>query len=75
MNRRTRHLLIAIGVPALLLLALGGWVVAAARKPFALRRRANNSTSTQRDGFEHIGDVDLGGQIRISRFAKRLSLE
>ena len=36
MKRRTRHTLILLGVPILLLLALGGWIVDAIRKPLTL---------------------------------------
>src|SRR5207244_7681081 len=41
MKRRTRHTLILLGVPILLLLALGGWIVDAIRKPWhrAVARR------------------------------------
>jgi len=38
MKRRTRHTLILLGVPILLLLALGGWIVDAIRKPLTLHR-------------------------------------
>ena len=38
MKRRTRHTLILLGVPILLLLALGGWTVDAIRKPLTLHR-------------------------------------
>ena len=38
MKRRTRHTLILLGVPILLLLALGGWIIDAIRKPLTLHR-------------------------------------
>ncbi len=38
MKCRTRHTLILLGVPILLLLALGGWIVDAIRKPLTLHR-------------------------------------
>ena len=38
MKRRTRHTLTLLGVPILLLLALGGWIVDAIRKPHAAPR-------------------------------------
>jgi hypothetical protein len=39
-SRRRRYTLIAVGVSALLVLALGGWIVDAARAPFSPRRRS-----------------------------------
>jgi hypothetical protein len=49
-KRRTRHTLILLSVPTLLLPALRGWIVDAARKPFGLRRHANGSVRSQRGG-------------------------
>ncbi len=49
-KRRTRHTLILLSVPTLLLLALGGWILDAARKPFGLRRHATGSVRSQRGG-------------------------
>jgi hypothetical protein len=40
MSRRTRYTLLVVGVSALLLLALGGWIVDATSAPFASRRRS-----------------------------------
>jgi hypothetical protein len=40
MKRRARHTLILLGVPLLLVLALGGWIVDAIRTPLALHRVA-----------------------------------
>jgi hypothetical protein len=39
MKRRTRHALILIGAPTLLVLALGGWIVEAIRTPLTLHQR------------------------------------
>jgi hypothetical protein len=36
MKRRTRHTLILLGVPLLLILALGGWIVDALQTPRTL---------------------------------------
>jgi hypothetical protein len=49
-KRRTRHTLILLSVPTLLLLALGGWIVDAPRKSPGLRRHANGSVRSQRSG-------------------------
>jgi len=40
-KRRTRHLLILIGAPPLLSLAIAGWFVDAVRKPIAHLRRSS----------------------------------
>jgi hypothetical protein len=42
MKRRTRHMLILIGVPLLLTLAVAGWIADAARKHLTLHRAKAN---------------------------------
>jgi hypothetical protein len=46
-KRRTRHLLILTGVPLLMTLAIGGWLVDAVRKPFAHLRRSSGPQRLQ----------------------------
>jgi hypothetical protein len=50
MKRRTRHALILLGIRTLLVLALGGWIVDAIRRPLTLRERvaAHRERATHR---------------------------
>ena len=48
MKRRMRHMLILIGVPLLLTLAIGGWIVDGARKPITLLQHTRRPQLTKR---------------------------
>jgi hypothetical protein len=50
LKRRTRHLLILIGVPLLMTLAIAGWIVDGARMPLARLRHNGGQQRPQPAG-------------------------